>query len=144
VIDETGAFTGDEGSFPITEGIAITRGDIRQFQLAKGAIISGIKILCKAAGLAVEEVEQVYIAGGLGFYLSPKSAIRTGLLPPCFRERIAVCGNTSLEGAVRRLTDPGFPALCQDIITKSVTVELASDPAFMEEFAENMLFPETS
>ncbi|MFP3090842.1 ASKHA domain-containing protein [Treponema sp. TIM-1] len=142
VIDETGAFTGDEASFPITDGIAITRGDVRQFQLAKSAIISGIKILCKAAGLTVDAVEQVYLAGGLGFYISLDSAIRTGLLPPCFRDRSAVCGNTSLEGAARRLTDPVFPALCNDIITKSVTVELTADPAFMEEFAENMLFPE--
>jgi uncharacterized 2Fe-2S/4Fe-4S cluster protein (DUF4445 family) len=143
VIDETGAFTGDEDSFPITEGIALTRGDVRQFQLAKSAIISGIKILCKAAGLEPDGVEQVYIAGGLGMYISPDSAVRTGLLPACFRDRSAVCGNTSLEGAVRRLTDPGFPGLCKDIITRSVTVELAADPAFMEEFTENMLFPES-
>jgi uncharacterized 2Fe-2S/4Fe-4S cluster protein (DUF4445 family) len=143
VIDETGAFTGEEESFPITEGIALTQGDIRQFQLAKSAIISGIKILCKAAGLELDEVEQVYIAGGLGMYISLDSAVRTGLLPPCFKGRSAVCGNTSLEGAVRRLTDPGFPVFCNDIITKSITVELAADPAFMEEFTENMLFPES-
>jgi uncharacterized 2Fe-2S/4Fe-4S cluster protein (DUF4445 family) len=143
VIDETGAFTVEEqGSFPITEGIAITRGDVRQFQLAKSAVISGIKILCKTGGLKVDAVEQVYIAGGLGFYIAIDSAIRTGLLPACFKDRSAVCGNTSLEGAVRHLTDPSFPALCNGIVTKSITVELAADPAFMEEFAENMLFPE--
>ncbi|MDR2740795.1 MAG: ASKHA domain-containing protein [Treponema sp.] len=143
IIDETGAFTGEEESFPITEGIAITRGDVRQFQLAKSAIISGIKVLCKAAGLEVDMVEQVYIAGGLGFYIAIDSAVRTGVLPPCFRDRIAVCGNTSLEGAVLRLTDPSFPSLCNNIVEKSIIVELAADSSFMEEFAENMLFPES-
>lgn len=144
VIDETGAFTGEAAeSFPITEGITLTRGDIRQFQLAKGAVASGIKILCKAAGIDPDGVEQVYIAGGLGFYIALDKAVRTGLLPSCFRDRSAVLGNTSLEGAVRRLLDPAFPARCQDIAAKSVTIELASDPAFMEAFAENMLFPET-
>jgi uncharacterized 2Fe-2S/4Fe-4S cluster protein (DUF4445 family) len=141
MIDETGAFTNETAeSFPITEGIAITRRDVRQFQLAKSAIISGIKILCKAAGLEADAVEQVYIAGGLGFYIAIDRAIRTGLLPPCFRDRSAVCGNTSLEGAALSLTDLSFPVLCNDIVTKSVTVELAADSAFMEEFAENMLF----
>jgi uncharacterized 2Fe-2S/4Fe-4S cluster protein (DUF4445 family) len=70
------------------------------------------------------------------------SAIRTGLLPSCFKDRSFVCGNTSLEGAARYLTDPGFLSLCTGIIAKSSTVELATDPAFMEEFTENMLFPE--
>jgi uncharacterized 2Fe-2S/4Fe-4S cluster protein (DUF4445 family) len=143
VIDETGAFTSETAeSFPIAEGIALTRGDIRQFQLAKSAIMSGIQILCKTAGLEAGEVEQVYIAGGMGAYIALGSAIRTGLLPPVFRDRSTVCGNTSLEGAARRLTDPSFLALCGSIAAQSVTVELASDPAFMEEFAENMLFPE--
>ncbi|MDR2247187.1 MAG: ASKHA domain-containing protein [Treponema sp.] len=143
VIDETGAFTGEDAeSFPIAEGITLTRGDVRQFQLAKGAIASGIRILCKAAGIGPDGVERVYIAGGLGFYIALDKAIRTGLLPCCFRGRSAVLGNTSLEGAVRRLLDPAFPGRCQDIAAKGVTVELAKDPAFMEAFAENMLFPE--
>ena len=143
VIDETGAFTDEAAeAFPIAEGIALTRGDVRQFQLAKSAIASGITILRKAAGIEADEVEQVYIAGGLGFYLALDKAIRTGLLLPCFKDRSTVLGNTSLEGALRRLIDPAFPARCQDIVTKSVTIEMASDPLFMEEFAENMLFPE--
>jgi uncharacterized 2Fe-2S/4Fe-4S cluster protein (DUF4445 family) len=144
VIDETGAFTDDDAdAFPIAEGIAVTRADVRQFQLAKSAIISGIKILCKAADLTVEAVEQVYIAGGLGFYIAIDSAVRTGLLPSCFKDRSDVCGNTSLEGAVRSLKESAFLSRCTAIAAKSVTVELAADPAFMEEFAENMLFPET-
>jgi uncharacterized 2Fe-2S/4Fe-4S cluster protein (DUF4445 family) len=143
IVDETGAFTGDDQeSFPLAEGIAITRADVRQFQLAKSAILSGIKILCKAAGLEPSAVDQVYIAGGLGFHIGMDSAVRTGLLPSCFRGRAAVCGNTSLEGASRCLTDPGFFSRCAGITAKSSTIELASDPAFMEEFTENMLFPE--
>jgi uncharacterized 2Fe-2S/4Fe-4S cluster protein (DUF4445 family) len=143
IVDETGAFTDDDReSFPLAEGIAITRADVRQFQLAKSAILSGIKILCKTAGLELSAVEQVYIAGGLGFHIGMDSAVRTGLLPSCFRGRASVCGNTSLEGASRCLTDPGFFSLCTGITAKSSTVELAADPAFMDEFTENMLFPE--
>jgi uncharacterized 2Fe-2S/4Fe-4S cluster protein (DUF4445 family) len=142
VVDETGAFTGDDTEFPIAEGIAITRADVRQFQLAKSAILSGIKILCKTAGLEPSSVERVYIAGGLGFHISMDSAVRTGLLPSCFRDRASVCGNTSLEGASRCLRDPSFFSRCAGITAMSSTVELAADPAFMDEFTENMLFPE--
>jgi uncharacterized 2Fe-2S/4Fe-4S cluster protein (DUF4445 family) len=143
IVDETGAFTGDDTeSFPIAEGIAVTRADIRQFQLAKSAILSGIKILCKTAGLEPSAVDRVYIAGGLGFHISMDSAVRTGLLPACFRGRTSVCGNTSLEGASRCLGDPRFFSLCAGITAMSSTVELAADPAFMDEFTENMLFPE--
>jgi uncharacterized 2Fe-2S/4Fe-4S cluster protein (DUF4445 family) len=142
VVDETGAFTGeDTESFPIAEGIAITRADVRQFQLAKSAILSGIKILCKTAGLEPSAVERVYVAGGLGFHISMGSAIRTGLLPSCFRDRTSVCGNTSIEGASCCLGDPRFFSLCAGIAAMGSTVELAADPAFMEEFTENMLFP---
>jgi uncharacterized 2Fe-2S/4Fe-4S cluster protein (DUF4445 family) len=143
VVDETGAFADEDAeSFPIAEGIAITRSDVRQFQLAKSAILSGIKILCKTAGLEPSGVEQVYIAGGLGFHINMDSAVRTGLLPSCFRGRASVCGNTSLEGAARCLRDPRFFSLCAGITAASSTVELAADPAFMDEFTENMLFPE--
>jgi uncharacterized 2Fe-2S/4Fe-4S cluster protein (DUF4445 family) len=142
LVDETGAFTDEDAeSFPLAEGIALTRADIRQFQLAKSAILSGIKILCKTAGLAPSAVERVYVAGGLGFHIGMDSAVRTGLLPSCFRDRTSVCGNTSLEGASRCLRDAGFFSRCADIAAMGGTVELAADPSFMDEFTENMLFP---
>jgi uncharacterized 2Fe-2S/4Fe-4S cluster protein (DUF4445 family) len=142
VIDEGGAFSDDSmEEFPIAEGIALINRDVRQFQLAKSAILSGIKILCKSAGLEPADVRKVYIAGGLGFYIDQKNAVKTGLLPGEFLDRIAVCGNTSLKGAVKALLDPGFMERCKKIVEISGTTELASDPAFMDAFAENMLFP---
>jgi uncharacterized 2Fe-2S/4Fe-4S cluster protein (DUF4445 family) len=63
-------------------------------------------------------------------------------LPACFRDRASVRGNTSLEGASRYLSDPRFFSLCTGITAMSSTVELAADPAFMDEFTENMLFPD--
>jgi len=141
IIDETGAFSEDEREdFPIAPGIALTNRDVRQFQLAKSAILSAIKILCKNAGLELEDVKKVYVAGGLGFYIDRQSAIRTGLLPKEFLNHIEVCGNTSLKGAIRALLDPGFLEYCGRIKAVSETIDLAGDPAFMDAFAENMLF----
>jgi uncharacterized 2Fe-2S/4Fe-4S cluster protein (DUF4445 family) len=142
IIDETGAFTIDEGTFTIAPGISLNQRDIRQFQLAKGAIRSGVHILCKNAGIEVSEVSRVFIAGGLGFFIREESTLRTGLLPPEFRGKIAVCGNLSLKGAQRSLMDENFGASCIEVIERSTVVELASDPAFMDAFAEHMLFEE--
>ncbi|MDR2418709.1 MAG: ASKHA domain-containing protein [Treponema sp.] len=142
VIDETGAMAAE--CFTISEGISLINRDVRQFQLAKSAILSGIKILCKNAGVQLSEVSVVFIAGGLGFFIDQRNAVRTGLLPREFLDRIKVCGNLSLKGAVQYLTDSTFLMAAKAIINKSVLLDLAADPAFMDEFAENMLFGERS
>jgi uncharacterized 2Fe-2S/4Fe-4S cluster protein (DUF4445 family) len=139
VIDETGAFTGG-GDFTLAPGIALTQGDIRQFQLAKSAILSGVRILCRRGGMEPGDLAGLFIAGGFGFFIDKENAITAGVLPDIPRERIAVCGNLSLKGAVRSLTDGGFFSRCEEIAAKSQTIDLAADPAFMDEFAENMIF----
>jgi uncharacterized 2Fe-2S/4Fe-4S cluster protein (DUF4445 family) len=141
VIDETGAMA-HTGRFMIGGGVSLTNRDVRQFQLAKSAIFSGIKILCKNAGVELYDVSVVFIAGGLGFFIDRQNAVRTGLLPRVFLDRIKICGNLSLKGAVQCLTDPSFLASVKAVISRSVLIELAADPAFMEEFAQNMLFEE--
>jgi len=141
-IDETGALADElapEG-FPVADGIVVTQRDVRQFQLAKSAIFSGIKVLCKTAGLVPENVGAVYIAGGLGFFIDLENAANTGLLPGELAKKAAVCGNTSLKGAVKSLTDSAFLSRCREIISHSSTVELALNSDFSEAFADNMLF----
>jgi uncharacterized 2Fe-2S/4Fe-4S cluster protein (DUF4445 family) len=146
-IDETGALAdGFEDGWPLwvsasgNERISLSGRDVRQYQLAKSAIRSGIELLCAASGLAPGELDTVYIAGGLGFFIDLENAIATGILPGEFRGKTAVCGNLSLRGAVRSLGCSGFAETCRRITAKSETLELASDPGFMDAFAENMLF----
>ena len=139
-IDETGALADEyvQTGFPVAEGIVITQKDVRQFQLAKAAIFSGIKILCKTAGLETEKISTAYIAGGLGFFINLENAANVGLLPGSFIKKAAVCGNTSLKGAVRSLVDPAFLPRCREIVSHSVTADLALDSGFADEFADNM------
>jgi uncharacterized 2Fe-2S/4Fe-4S cluster protein (DUF4445 family) len=146
-IDETGALANDysQTGFPLAQGIAITQKDVRQFQLAKSAILSGINVLCKRAGLGPGDPD-VFIAGGLGFYIDPENAVTSGLLPPEFAARptgknqTAICGNTSLNGAVKCLIDKNFLPCCREIVARSDMAELASSSDFAEAFAENMYF----
>ena len=148
-IDETGALTEEfaEKGFPLTGTIFLTQKDIRQFQLAKSAIFSGITVLGKRAGLgSLLDIETVYIAGGLGFFVNLENSVTAGLLPAEFsaeangKSRTAVCGNTSLKGAVQSLLNPEFLTRCKEIVLRSDTADLAAAPDFSEAFAENMYF----
>ncbi|MCL2319575.1 MAG: ASKHA domain-containing protein [Treponema sp.] len=140
IIDETGSMTGAEKSFYLAPGVSIIDRDIRQFQLAKSAILSGIKILCKNAGLKTGEIQNVFIAGGFGFFINKRNAVAAGLFPEEFLSSIIISGNLSLQGAEEFLSAKDFMARCKKIIARCRVIDLAADPSFMDEFAENMLF----
>jgi uncharacterized 2Fe-2S/4Fe-4S cluster protein (DUF4445 family) len=141
VIDETGAFADDDTEdFPIAPGISLVNRDVRQFQLAKSAILSGIKILCKNAALRPADIKNVFIAGGFGFFINNQNAINAGIFPGEFLDVISICGNLSLQGAEECLTSKNFMDRCKQITGKCSVIDLAADPSFMDEFAENMLF----
>jgi uncharacterized 2Fe-2S/4Fe-4S cluster protein (DUF4445 family) len=147
VIDETGALADNfaRTGFPVADGKIITQQDVRRFQLAKSAIYSGIKTICRTAGIELKNLETAYIAGGLGFYLNLENAAVVGLLPKEFAGNSAavktvVCGNTSLQGAVESLRDSSFLPRCYELITRAETVDLANDKYFSAAFEHNMLF----
>ena len=144
IIDETGLMENCPeytlAAAPGGGGVSLVNRDIRQFQLAKSAILSGIRILCKNGALNPEDIENVYIAGGFGFFVNKKNAVRTGLFPKEFLDRITVSGNLSLQGAEEALVSKDFLAKCRQTISRCSVIDLSLDPAFMDEFAENMLF----
>jgi uncharacterized 2Fe-2S/4Fe-4S cluster protein (DUF4445 family) len=140
IIDETGLMAGQDKKFFISPNVSITARDIRQFQLAKSAILSGIRILCKVARLQLAEIRKVFIAGGFGFFINKQNAIAAGIFPKEFRDSISICGNLSLQGAQECLVSDTFLDHCRQIITQCTVIDLASDPSFLDEFTENMLF----
>lgn len=143
IIDETGCMTNpynQQNGFCLAPGICVTARDIRQFQLAKGAILSGIRVLCKNAGLMLADIKNVFIAGGFGFFINKKNAIDAGIFPEEFSGVISICGNLSLQGAEENLSRKDFMNKCEQIIDKCSVIDLAADPSFMDEFANNMLF----
>jgi uncharacterized 2Fe-2S/4Fe-4S cluster protein (DUF4445 family) len=140
VIDGTGFMDAPKNEFNLTNGVSITGRDIRQFQLAKGAILSGIKILCKSGGLRLSEIKNVFVAGSFGFYINKQNAVNAGIFPGEFLDPLSVCGNLSLQGAEECLGAKDFLRRCEKIISKCTVIDLAADPSFTDEFAENMLF----
>lgn len=146
LMDETGALEyGDEFAYATTADgspLTLTQADIRALQLCKSAIRASIETLCLRANLSPDELDRVYLAGGLGYYVSVSSAVRIGLLPAGFQTRTESVGNASLGGCVRALLDPDAIDRMQAEATRTKTLELSTDPVWNEAFMEHMMFPD--
>ncbi len=124
--------------------ILIRQRDIRQLQLASGAIRAGIGILLKQAGIPGRELRAVYVAGGFGNYIRRRNAQRMGLFPGDIpRDRILYRGNTSLLGARMALLSLDAREELESIAERTRHVDLSRDPDFRWAFAEAMIFPES-
>lgn len=123
--------------------IVLTQRDVRELQLATGAIRAGIVILLQQAGLRPQDLERVLIGGGFGNFIRRNNAQRIGLLP-CEIEhrRIRYMGNTSLAGARLAALSRQARQAAEDIALRTEHVDLSTDKAFQQAFADAMLFPE--
>ncbi len=122
--------------------ITLTQLDIRQVQLAAGAIRAGVTLLLRKAGIKPEELANVFLAGGFGNYIRRENAQQIGLLPPEIpTERIQFFGNTSLAGAKAALLSASVYDGMQSLADTAVCVDLSKFPEFSGIFAESMLFP---
>ncbi len=121
----------------ISDRVCLTQEDIRQLQLAKGAIRAGIQMLCAHRGVKLSDIQKVCLAGAFGSSLSPESACRIGLLPEEWLEKIQTVGNAAGAGAVLA-ADPGAQALAEEIAGNTEFLELASLPDFPRTFARAM------
>ena len=120
----------------------LTQRDVRELQLAAGAIRAGILILLRQAGLALDDVDRVLLAGGFGQYIRRENALRVGLLPAEVPgRRVHYAGNTSLAGAKRALLSRADDARLDALARAVRHVDLSTDPDFATEFAMAMYFP---
>ncbi len=135
-INPSGRIALPEREIVVQSPVVINQADIRELQLAKGAIAAGLQILLTQAGLRTSDLKRIYLAGAFGNYINVESGRRIGLLdfPP---DMIEQAGNTALRGAKMSLAD-GY----HEILTITQHVPLATDTRFQEIFAEQMTFPE--
>jgi len=118
--------------------ITITQHDVRELQLAKGAIRTGIEALLEVKGRSENEINQVIIAGAFGSYIDLSSAVTIGMLPPLPLHRFRQVGNAAGTGARLALISRSKRAAAQDIARRVRYVELASVPNFQQIFAQSM------
>ena len=129
-----------EGEYGSNPEVGITQKDIREIQLAKGAIAAGAQILLDVAGKKLDDIKSVYLAGAFGNYIDIENAVRISILPDVPRERIHPVGNSAGAGACLMLKDPSLWDTAADIIKRAEHIELASHKDFQEIFIGNMSF----
>ena len=138
LVDETGFIESEEDAIFITPEITFTQRDIREIQLAKSAVRSGIEILLDIANVQYDDLSNVYIAGGFGHKINLQSAIKLGLIPAELEEKVIIIGNASLGGCAKILLSHN----CENDILKLAAiaqeVNLAAHPKFNDLFMDYM------
>jgi uncharacterized 2Fe-2S/4Fe-4S cluster protein (DUF4445 family) len=120
--------------------IVVTRKDVNEIQLAKGAIRAGLEILLKEAGIPAERVDDFIVAGAFGTHLDLNSALRVGMFPRLPLERFHQVGNAAGVGARQMLLSRRLRREA-DAITAGVTyIELTTTPEFTPTFVDCMYF----
>lgn len=141
-IQPSGKLSGGDGKWMLAPPVGLTQNDIRELQLAKGAIAAGIRILLKRWGAEPKDLTRLHLAGAFGNYISRQSAQRIGLIvfPPSM---VQPAGNTALLGAKMGLfivEDEAYHYA--PVLSRVEHISLHADPHFREIFVEEMTFPE--
>jgi uncharacterized 2Fe-2S/4Fe-4S cluster protein (DUF4445 family) len=139
LIDETGLL---KETFVVgsEKGIEVTQQDIREIQLAKSAIYSGIRVLMNLSGTTFIDIDALFLAGGFGNYININSAMSIGLLPYEMKDRILPVGNSAGIGALQFLKSVEFEERINRTLKNARYIELSNLDEFSTEFALNMNF----
>ncbi len=118
----------------------ITQKDVRELQLAKGAIAAGIKILKKELGQEDKNISQILLAGAFGNFIRRRQAKRIGLIPDLPSERIIFIGNAASSGAKLALLSEELKKEAETISRETEHIELSGRLEFQDEFVQAMAF----
>jgi len=124
------------------KSIYLTQKDVRELQLAKAALAAGIDILTSEWGITPRDIDYIYLAGALGNYINPLSAIRIGLLPRMDPERILSLGNAASAGAAMALMSRTHWYKAQTLANGIEHIELSTRRDFADLFIAHMRFPD--
>jgi uncharacterized 2Fe-2S/4Fe-4S cluster protein (DUF4445 family) len=142
LMNELGAFHDGAGEFPFApeQGMGLSRADISALAQAKSANYCGQFITLRRYGLPLEEISQLYLAGGFANYLNVSNAIGIGFIANFPQERVARVGNASLEGATIMLLSKGLRQRAESLVKNIEHIELETTPDFFEIFVEGCMF----
>lgn len=122
------------------EDIVLSQSDVRELQLAKGAIYAGLMILLKEAGISKDDLDQILLAGAFGNYVRKESALTIGLLPQLPPEKIIAVGNAAGDGARMALASKSVRDRAKALPENVEHLELSTRMDFQDIFVDAMSF----
>ena len=119
--------------------LRVTQNDVRQIQLAKGALHAGCMLLLERYGL--ERVSRIRLAGAFGAHIDPVHALVLGLVPDCDPAQVSSAGNAAGTGARIALLNRAARREIEEVVRRVEKVETAVEPRFQEHFVHAMAIP---
>lgn len=144
-------FNGRRGQYQVVSadesgtGLAITISevDIENIMRAKAAVYCAIGLLLNHAGVGIDKVSDIYIAGGFGRFLDLEDAITIGLLPDLPRFKFKYIGNSSLSGAYKVLISREYRERLFELSRRMTYIELNTNPSYMDQYTSALFLPHT-
>lgn len=134
----------DKSRTATKKDIVITQADIQNLIRSKAAIYSAISTLIESMGMSVDDIDQLYLAGGFGNYLDIRSAITIGMLPDVSVSKVQFVGNTSIIGAKMSLFSKDAYEVVKEIASRMTYFDLMSNNRYMEEYVSANFLPHTN
>ena len=141
ILDESGCLEQKEYTIPGTS-VTLTQKDVREIQLAKAAIRTGIELLCSHLEVQPEDIHDVLLAGAFGSHMHPRSACRIGMIPPVLLSRIQAVGNAAGAGVKLCAVSTDAYKYGNMLAEQTDFLELASMPEFQDCFVDALTFGE--
>jgi uncharacterized 2Fe-2S/4Fe-4S cluster protein (DUF4445 family) len=141
-IDEYGRFTDESDRFVVdaARGIHLSEADISQLAQAKGANVAGLRIALARAGLAPEDLDMFYLAGGFAEHIDLDAARRIGFIPDFPDGKVTKLGNASIEGAALALISTSRRQELEEFVRTAEHVELETEEDFFDRFVDGCRF----
>lgn len=122
------------------EPVILTQQDVREVQLAKGAILAGMQTLMKTLGMKEKDIDSIMLAGAFGNYIDKRSALRIGLFPQVPEKKIIPVGNAAGAGASMALLSDAERETASTIAKATEHIELSMNMDFQEFYMYAMTF----
>ena len=123
--------------------LSITEADVENILRAKAAIYSACALMLEQLGVAFDDLEQVYIAGGFGRYLDLEQAVTIGLIPDIPRDRFRFVGNSSLIGSYMVVVSREFRRRQERLAERMTYFDLSTAPGYMDQYTAALFLPHT-
>ena len=136
-LDAGGALINEDEKLGIGSRVYLTQKDVREFQLAKGALAAGVQILVNKLDKSLDDITRVFIAGGFGNFINLSNVIQLGMLE-IDEYKIHKLGNSALIGAKMLLFTDDY--LFETTLSKIEHISLDSDKNFQDIFVDKMFF----
>jgi uncharacterized 2Fe-2S/4Fe-4S cluster protein (DUF4445 family) len=141
LLDVTGLIL-DNDTVQLAPKVTLTQRDIRELQLASGALRAASEMLLQRAGITANDLDVVLLAGAFGNYVRRENALRIGMFPAVPVERVKFIGNAASHGARMALLSTDERDRAAKAAKTAEHIELGADPEFQMAFAMAMMFPE--